>query len=123
MKLIKRDVTFIHRLTPDAALKGACMLLPGALHVLPELEELPKELLPAMPAVILCQACDDYLERLLNQRGVAVTMARDPVDSIADGAEVSVDLTVGSLTEISSGRRFALKPLKPAHLAEIAKHG
>ncbi len=123
MRLVKQDATYIHRLQQDAALKGACLLLSGALHMLPELDELPKDLAPVLPAVVLCHACDDYLERLLNQRGVAVTMPQDPVDSIADGAEVSIDLAAGTLSEISSGRRFAIKPLKPAHLAEIVKHG
>lgn len=122
MKLHKQSATFIHRLEISPALKGSCLLLPGPLHVLPEHDDLPKELTASLPACVICSACDDYLERLLNQRGVAVTVPLDPVDAIPDGAEVTLDLAAGALTEASSSRRFALRALKPAHIAEITRH-
>jgi hypothetical protein len=117
VKLRKLDISYVDKL--PAGLKSACLLLPGTLNARVELDELPKEL----PAVIICRACDAYLERLLNERGVAVTATTDPVDSVPDGAEVTVDLGAGSLIETTSGRRFALRPLKPNHLASIRSHG
>jgi hypothetical protein len=119
MKLIKRDVSYIHGLTPEAALKGACLCLPGALHIVPEQVELPKELTATLPAVILCRGCDFYASRLLNERGTAVVTPLDPVDSIPDGADVGIDLAAGVLTESATGRRFALRPLNLAHTQEI----
>jgi hypothetical protein len=115
MKLRKLDISYADKL--PSGLKGVCLLLPGTLNARVELDELPKEL----PGVIVCKACDAYLERLLNERGVAVTSTTDPVDSVSDGAEVRIDLAAGSLIETTSGRRFALRPLKPNHLASI--HG
>lgn len=122
MKLNKQAATFVHQVVPGPALKGACLLLPGPLHILPEHEELAKDLLACLPACVLCAACDDYLERLLNQRGVAVTRPLDPVEAIPDGAEVSLDLAAGTLAELASSRRFAVRALKPAHLLEISHH-
>jgi len=117
MKLCKLDISYAHDL--PAGLAGVCLLLPGTLNLRVERDALPAEL----PAIILCKACDAYLERLLNGRGVAVTSSTDPVDSIPDGAEVSADLAAGTLVETASGRRFALRPLKPAHLSLIKAHG
>jgi hypothetical protein len=117
MKLKKLDISYADKL--PAGLKGVCLLLSSTLNARVELDDLPKEL----PAVIICKACDAYLERLLNERGVAVTSTTDPVDSVADGAEIAVDLAAGTLIETTSGRRFALRPLKPDHLASIRSHG
>jgi hypothetical protein len=117
MRLRKLDISYADNL--PAGLKGACVLLAGTLNARVELDELPKEL----PAVIICKACDAYLERLLNERGVAVTSTTDPIDSVSDGADVTIDLAAGTLIETSSGRRFALRPLKPNHLASIRAHG
>jgi hypothetical protein len=117
VKLRKLDISYAHEL--PAGLKGLCLLLPGTLNVRVEADDLPKDL----PAVLICKACDAYLERMLNERGVAVTSTTDPIDAVADGAEIAVDLAAGTLTENSSGRRFALRPLKPGHLAHIRSHG
>ena len=123
MKLRKLDVSYIHDLPADAGLKGVCLLLQGTLNARAELDELPKDLLTNLPAVVLCKGCDAYLERLLNERGVAVTSPRDPVDTITDGADVELDLLAGTLIELSSGRKFALRPLKPNHLQFVRAHG
>ncbi|MCA8912048.1 MAG: hypothetical protein KDB82_10105 [Planctomycetes bacterium] len=123
MKLRKLDVSYVHDLPGDAGLKGVCLLLPGTLNARAELDELPKDLLAQLPAVVLCSGCNAYLERLLNERGVAVTTTRDPVDSVPDDAEVELDLLAGTLTELSSGRKFALRPLKPNHLQFVRAHG
>lgn len=120
MKLRKMDIAYIDALPADADLKGACLVLPGTLNAQPELNELPRL---SLPAVIICKGCNAFLERLLNEKGVAVTQPSDPVDSIADGAEVEIDLVGGALTELSSGRKFALKPLKPNHLQFVRAHG
>jgi hypothetical protein len=122
MKLLKRNATFVHELPFDPEMKGACLLLPSTLHSVPEQDQLPRALLPVLPAVILCRACDAFLERLLNQRGVAVTAPRDPVDAVPDGAEVHVDLIAGVLTEVATSRRYALKPLSPEHVQEIREN-
>jgi hypothetical protein len=119
MKLAKRDYRFLHEVPDDPALKGACLLLPGGFHVSPETDELPRHLLPNLPGVVLCRSCDFYLARLLTQRGVAITSPVDPVGALSDGAEVDVDLAVGVLTEAATGRRFALRPLHPAHMQEM----
>lgn len=103
--------------------RGLCLLLPGALLLRPEDTELGPEWAPTGPAFILCTGCDPYLERLLNERGVAVLRPRDALDSIAHGAEIDLDPAAGTLTEKSSGRRFALVALKPNHLAAIRSHG
>ena len=123
MKLRKLDGAYVADLPADAGIKGACVHLSGALLATVETDELPKELLANLPAVILCKACDPYLERLFNERGVSVTSPVDPVDAIPDGADVELDLSTGALTELSSGRKFALKPLQPNHLQSIRKHG
>lgn len=123
MKLRKLDISYIHDLPADAGLKGVCLLLPGTLNAVAELDELPKELLPHLPAVIVCRGCNAYLERLLNEQGVAVTAARDPVDAVAEDAEIEIDLLAGNLTELSSGRKFAIHPLKPEHLKFVRAHG
>ncbi|MBZ0138007.1 MAG: hypothetical protein K8I27_16745 [Planctomycetes bacterium] len=120
MKLRKLDISYFDALAADADLKGACLVLPGTLNAQPELIELPKV---PLPGVIICRGCNAYLERLLNERGVAVTQPVDPVDSIADGADVEIDLVGGALTELSSGRKFALRPLKPKHLQFVRNHG
>lgn len=120
MKLRKLDIAYIDALTADADLKGACLVLPGTLNAHPELNELPRL---SLPGVIICNGCNAFLERLLNEKGVAVTRPSDPVDSIGDGTEVEVDLVGGTLTELSSGRKFALKPLKPSHLKFVRAHG
>ena len=122
MKLRKLDIAYIDALPADAELKGTCLVLPGILNAQPELDELPKNLLAQLPAVIICAACNAFLERLLNERGVAVTAPSDPVDSIADGADVEVDLVGGALTELSSGRKFAIRPLRPNHLQFVRAH-
>lgn len=121
MKLHKLDINSADQL--GEGLKGACLLLPGALTARPELTELPKGLLHALPAAVICKGCDAYLERLLNERGVAVTAPGDPVDAVPHGAEVELDLLGGTLTELSSGRKFALTPLKPEHLKFVRAHG
>ncbi|MCB9893636.1 MAG: hypothetical protein H6839_04230 [Planctomycetes bacterium] len=123
MKLRKLDVADIQQLAAHASLKGECLLLPGTLSARAELEELPKELIPNLPGVILCKACGAYIERLLNERGVVVTSPADPVDAVPDGADVELDLVGGALTELSSGRRFALSALKPDHLKFVRTHG
>jgi hypothetical protein len=117
MKLLKLNISYAHEL--PAGLKGVCLLLPGTLNARVEVEELPKDL----PALLICKACDAYLERLLNERGVAVTSTTDPIDAVGDDGEVTIDLAAGTLIENSSGRRFALRPLKPGHLAQIRSHG
>lgn len=116
MRLAKLNISWLHE-WPATLPKDTCVLLPGAMLARPETSELPREL--AAPAAILCTGCGMFLERLLNQHGVAVVRPRDPVDAIPDGAEISLDLASGKLTETSSGRVFALHALKPAHLAEI----
>lgn len=103
--------------------KELCLLLPGPLLAPPETSTLPPEWAKSAPALILCQGCDPFLERLLNARGVAVARPIDPVSSIAEGAQVEADLAAGALVESTSGRRFALQPLKPGHLALIRAHG
>ncbi|MCA8914849.1 MAG: hypothetical protein KDB90_05515 [Planctomycetes bacterium] len=123
MKLRKLDVSQLHQFAADESFKGACLLLPGTLSARAETEELPKELVQQLPAAIICKGCGAYLERLLNERGVAVTAAADPVDSVPDGAEVELDLIGGSLTELTSGRKFALVALKPEHLKFVRAHG
>lgn len=123
MELHKLENSYITDFPAEAGLKGACILLPGPLLATVETIELPKNLPANLPAVILCKGCDSYLERLLNERGVSVTTPVDPVDAIPDGAEIELDLTGGRLTELSSGRKFALKPLQPAHLQSIRNHG
>jgi hypothetical protein len=102
---------------------GLCLLLPGPLVAPPETGGLPPEWAKSAPGLILCTGCDPYLERLLNGRGVAVTRPVDPVSSIPDGADVEADLAAGVLVENASGRRFAVKALKPNHLALIRAHG
>lgn len=119
MKLIKRDAAYIHDLAGEPALKGACLLLEGALHAVPEQDELPASLLACLPAVVLCKACDAYLERLLNERGVAVATPLDPINALPEGSDVDVDLAAGALTEQAGGRRFALRPLHAALVREI----
>lgn len=118
MKLVKLECSFIGDLAATAGLKGACVLLPGGLHAPPEMSELPRHLLPVLPAVIICRACDTYLHRLLNQRGVIVTSAKDPVDSLLPGSEVDIDAVAGTLSERSTNRRFALHALPAALVAE-----
>lgn len=116
MKLMKSDASYIHELAAVPAMKGACLVLPGALHALPEQVELPASLLPCLPAVVLCEGCDAYLERLLSERGVAVATPLDPLHSIAEGSALQVDLAAGTLTDRAAGRRFALKPEKPRNV-------
>ncbi len=118
MKLVKLDCSFIGDLAATSGLKGACVLLPGGLHAAPDMSELPRHLLPGLPAVIICRACDSYLHRLLHQRGVIVTYAKDPVDSLLQGSEVDIDAVAGTLTEHATNRRFALHPLPAALVAE-----
>jgi len=120
MKLRKLDIAYIDALPAAADIKGACLVFPGTLNAQPELTDLPKL---TLPAVIICKGCNAYLERLLNEKGVAVTQPSDPVDSIADGADVEVDLVGGTLIELSSGRKFAIRPLKPNHLQFVRNHG
>ena len=123
MKLRKLDISHLQQLIPDAGLKGVCLLLPGTLAARAVLDELPREQLAGLPAAIICKGCDAYLERLLNERGVAVTAPSDPVDSVPDGAEIELELAGGTLTELSSGRKFALVALKPDHLKFVRAHG
>lgn len=123
MKLRKLDVSYVHDLPRESGLKGMCLLLPGTFNARAELQELSKDLLADLPSVILCAGCDAYLERLLNERGVTVTATRDPVDSVPDNAEVELDLLAGTLVELSSGRKFAIKPIKPNHLQFVRSHG
>lgn len=120
MILHKVNAHWLHELPHGP---GLCLLLPGALLLRPEDADLGPEWSKTAPRFIICTGCDPYLERLLNERGVAVLRPRDPVDAIAQGAEVELDPAAGTLTEISSGRRFALVALKPAHLAAMARHG
>ncbi len=123
MRLAKREYRFIGEMVADPALHGACLVLPGGFHAAPEVEEIPKALLANLPSVVLCRSCDYFLLRLLNQRGVAVTSPVDPVGTLSDGAEVDVDLASGVLTEVATTRRFALRPLAPAHLQEMRNRG
>ncbi len=102
---------------------GLCLLLNGPLMAPPEIAALPPEWAKSAPGLILCEGCDPFLERLLNARGVAVARPLDPVSSVPDSAEIEVDLAAGTLIEKASGRRFALKALKPSHLALIRAHG
>lgn len=120
MILRKVNVRWLHELPHG---RGLCLLVSGPLLLRPEDTSLPEEWLKSAPGFILCGGCDPYLERLLNERGVAVLQPRDPLDVIADDAEVEVDAGAGTLTEKSSGRRFALHGLKPAHLTAIRNHG
>lgn len=121
MKLLRLKADHADALLAHHGLAGRLVVLLGGLWCAPELAELPAGW-PA-PAAVICAGCDPFLERLLNARGVAVTAARDPVDGIPDGAEVSLDLTGGALTETASGRRFALVPLRPTHVAEMTGRG
>ena len=123
MRIRKLNFSYLHEWPEGADLKGTCLLLPGTLNAAVEAEELPKHAAAALPSVLLCLRCDAYLERLLNERGVAVTSTLDPVDAIPDGAEVHVDLLAGTLIEQSSGRRFAIRPLKPSHFEFVRSHG
>ena len=123
MKLRKLDIGYLEQLGPNSGLKGVCLLLTGSLAARAENTGLPKEFLQQLPEVIICKGCDAYLERLLNERGVGVTVASDPVDAVSDGAEVELDLAAGTLVEQSSGRKFALIPLKPEHLRFVRAHG
>lgn len=117
MRLVKLQISWLHE-WPAQPLKDCCVLLPDVLLVRPEITELPRDF--AAPAVILCNGCGMFLERMLNQRGIAVVRPRDAVDAIPDGAEVALNLVAGTLTEVASSRAFALHALKPVHLAEIS---
>ncbi|MBX3475776.1 MAG: hypothetical protein KF754_15505 [Planctomycetes bacterium] len=119
--MILRKVSghWLHEL-PNAA--GLCLVLPGALLLRPEDMALPLEWTSSAPRFILCSGCDPYLERVLNERGVAVLTPLDPLDVVPNEAEVDLDPAAGALIEVSSGRRFALRPLKPSHLAVIQSH-
>lgn len=117
MKLLRLKADHADALLAHHGLAGRLVVLPGALWCAPELAELPASW-PA-PEAVICAGCDPFLERLLNLRGVAVALPRDPVEGIPDGAEVTLDLAAGALTELASGRRHALVPLRPAQLAEL----
>jgi hypothetical protein len=119
MKFASLDISDIADWPADAALTGACVVVPGVLRAQPELTELPAAI---KPAAILCKACDAWLARLLNQRGVVVAHPKDPVGGIRNGTEVEADFSNGVLTELDSGRRFALQPVPPEHLKEIRAH-
>lgn len=116
MKLVKTSAGRFEQL-PEAP--GQCLLVEGALRAHASLEMLPQT---ALPAVILAWACDAHLERLLNQRGCAVTCALDPVEALPEGSEVDLDLLAGVLCDKASGREYALKPLPRRHLEFIHSH-
>ena len=113
MKLAKTTATSILML-PQAL--GLCLLVEGTLSAPADLEVLPEAL---RPSVIIADACDAHLERLLNERGCAVINALDPVDSLPDGAEITLDLIAGVLGDSSSGREFAMRALPRKHVEFI----
>lgn len=119
--MILRKVTtrWVHELPTG---RGLCVLVPGALLLDAAETGLPGEWERSVPGAIVCAGCDPYLERLLNERGVPVLRWRDTLDGVADGAEVTLDPAGGTLTDLSSGRRHALVPLAPAHLAALNRH-
>jgi len=96
------------------------VILSGALRSRPEL---PSVAATALPGAIICSACDAWVVRLLNQRGVVVALPRDPVAAVPHDAEVELDFSAGVLTEVGSGRRYALEPLPAAYVKEIRSHG
>ena len=116
MKLIKTSASNFHELP---ASPGHCLLVEGSLRAWPTLEALSPT---PLPAVILADACDAHLERLLNERGCAVSRALDPVEALPEGSEVSVDLAAGVLCDEESGREYALKALPRRHLEFIQSH-
>lgn len=116
MKLAKATASNFHELP---ASPGHCLLVEGSLRARPTLEALP----PApLPALILAEACDAHLERLLHERGCAVSRALDPVEALPEGSEVSVDLASGVLCDEASGREYALKALPRRLLEFIQSH-
>ena len=117
MKLAKTTATSILML-PQAL--GLCLLVEGTLSAPADLEVLPAAL---RPRVIIADACDAHLERLLNERGCAVVNALDPVDSLPDGAEITLDLIAGVLGDSSSGREFAMRALPRKHVEFIKASG
>jgi len=117
MKLLKSKSDQVLEL-PQAL--GLCLLVEGTLSAPADLEVLPEVLLPA---VVIADACDAHLERLLNERGCAVVNALDPVDSLPDGAEITLDLIAGVLGDSSSGREFAMRALPRKHVEFIKASG
>ena len=117
MKLAKTTANSVLAL-PQAT--GLCLLVEGTLHAPADLETLP---VAPLPVVIIADACDAHLERLLNERGCAVVNALDPVDSLPNGAEITLDLIAGVLGDASCGREFALRALLKKHVDFIKARG
>ena len=117
MKLLKSKSDQILELPQEL---GLCLLVEGTLSAPADLEVLPAAL---RPSVIIADACDAHLERLLNERGCAVVNALDPVDSLPDGAEITLDLIAGVLGDSSSGREFAMRALPRKHVEFIKASG
>ncbi len=88
-----------------------CVVLSHPLIGDPRQIELSANQCQSIPSVVICHGFDPYVARLLAEQGSDLYRAMDPVDSLANGSEVTISPENHALTDTESERVFQLLPI------------